>query len=82
LDQQDFKILWYRHYFFYLVIHTAQAGRRRHTLGAGGTQAPLPKAQAGRTAPPPTARRRRHIPPEKENSVKGLFILVPTLLLN
>ena len=85
---------------FFLVIHTAQAGRKRHLRrrrrdasatpeGAGGTQAPHPTAQAGRTAPHPKARRRRYIgetppppPAKKKTLVKGLFILVPALLLN
>ena len=52
---------------------TAQAGRTRHTHGAGGTHAPHPTAQAGRTrhihgaggthAPHPTAQagRTRHL---------------------
>ena len=68
--------------------------------GAGGTQAPHPKAQAGRTAPHPKAQAGRTAPPptarcrfatrredaaatsHQKTPVKGLFILVPALLLN
>jgi hypothetical protein len=43
-----------------LVIHTAQAGRRRYN---------------GTPPPHQTAGRRRHIPPEKENSCQRPFYI-------
>jgi len=54
-----------------LVIHTAQAGRKRHTLGAGGTHRATPDGET------PSLHRRdaTATPCQKENSCQRPFYI-------